>query len=843
MRRKLTLGFVTLIFSLACGLALAKPPQNMPLSKDQVMGLVRNHLGDETGAKVVEQRKIDFAPTDDFINELRMAGAAEVFLKAVRDAAPTSASAPTAGTVGKNAKDGLNYVWIPPGSFIMGCSPGDTECLPDEKPAHQVAITKGFWIGQTEVTVGAYKRFAAATGYGLPPAPKFNDGWTNENMPIMSMSWNDAKAFCQWVGGRLPTEAEWEYAARAGSTEARYGPPGDVAWYGDAPSGAHEVAQKRANGFSLYDMLGNATEWVADWYEARYYQVSPSQDPTGPVSGSAHVLRGGSWGDLVPPRVSKRDQPFLLKHFVLEAGSWTAYGFRCATQAEILLPPQNKPSNTDQVTSGRLDIFQISRLLINGVASQHIADLVKERGIAFAPVEIELQLLKDVGASPDLLDSMQTPAATVAWVLSKSSPESQEAERKHAGEVEQDYRDRLRRDPSNVSTRVLLAYALGVEGKGSDSTQVMRDGIRLRPDSAVLHFWLAMGLMNPTGPVNPSAIEEFRAAVRLDPKYAPPHVGLAIALARNGDQEGALAEYRAAIAAEPDSGMARSDLASVLEHQGDISGAAEQYREMLKRNPQNEFWHISLAVLLARHNDLDGAIAEYHEALRIAPGDPLAHKALGMALLTKGDLDGAMAEYREASRLAPSDAVPHANLGILLGRKGDTDGAIRELREATRLDPKLGAAHLFLGEVLWTKGEKDAALDELRQAVELDAKNVDGHVFLSAALLAHGDIDGALDQGRQAEQLNPNDPRGHARVADALLKRGDLGGALAEVRETIRLAPKDAGAHYYAGLILQKQGKPSDALLEYRAATDLAPNNATYRQAYDQLAATLSRTR
>ena len=101
-------------------------------------------------------------------------------------------------------------------------------------------------------------------------------------MPIVNVSWDDAQAYCGWMGGRLPTEAEWEYAARGGSTEARYGNLDDIAWYGkNSGNQTHDVAQKRANGFGLYDMLGNVWEWVSDWYDQYYYQSSPSQDPQG----------------------------------------------------------------------------------------------------------------------------------------------------------------------------------------------------------------------------------------------------------------------------------------------------------------------------------------------------------------------------------------------------------------------------------------------------------------------------------------------------------------------------------------------------------------------------------
>jgi formylglycine-generating enzyme required for sulfatase activity len=200
------------------------------------------------------------------------------------------------GAVRENPKDGLKYVWIPPGTFMMGCSPGDSECDDNEKPSHQVAITKGFWLGQTEVTVGAYKRFARETGRAMPEAPNFNRGWGNEQMPVVNVGWDDAVAYCGWAGGRLPTEAEWEYAARAGSTEACYGPLDDIAWY-DRNSGGrtHEVGQKRPNAFNLYDMLGNVWEWVSDWYDKKYYTGSPERDPRGPGQGEDRVFRGGSW--------------------------------------------------------------------------------------------------------------------------------------------------------------------------------------------------------------------------------------------------------------------------------------------------------------------------------------------------------------------------------------------------------------------------------------------------------------------------------------------------------------------------------------------------------------------
>ena len=214
------------------------------------------------------------------------------------------------GQVRVNPKDGLKYVWIASGTFMMGCSPGDIDCKDPEKPPHQVTLTKGFWLGQTEVTVGAYKRFAGATGRKMPPAHRFNSGWANENMPMINEIWDDAHDYCAWAGGRLPTEAEWEYAARGGSTSSRYGDMDAIAWGSrNSHMRPHEAAQLRPNALGLFDILGNALEWVNDWYDPEYYQHTPAQDPQGPPQGKTHVLRGASWMDYQPNvRVSNRDK-------------------------------------------------------------------------------------------------------------------------------------------------------------------------------------------------------------------------------------------------------------------------------------------------------------------------------------------------------------------------------------------------------------------------------------------------------------------------------------------------------------------------------------------------------
>ena len=225
-----------------------------------------------------------------------------------------------------NPKDGLEYAWIPAGTFVMGCSPGDSECADPEKPAHQVTLSQAFWIGQTEVSVGAYKRFVDAAKAKMPPvSPRQDKGWKDDNMPIVDVTWDEARQYCVWAGGRLPSEAEWEYAARGGSSAARYGDLNAIAWFKDnSGRQTHEVGAKAPNGFGLIDTLGNVWEWVNDWYDPAYYPHSPSQDPPGPDQGQERVLRGGSW--IEDPRLLRASDRYSNRPNVRS----DFFGFRCA---------------------------------------------------------------------------------------------------------------------------------------------------------------------------------------------------------------------------------------------------------------------------------------------------------------------------------------------------------------------------------------------------------------------------------------------------------------------------------------------------------------------------------
>ena len=187
----------------------------------------------------------------------------------------------------------MEFVFIPAGEFMMGCSPGDRNCQSDENPMHRVEITKSFELGKFEVTQAQWQAVMGSN----PSYSKSSD------RPVERVSWNDIQTFLAKLTARndgyhyrLPTEAEWEYAARAESTGPYYGKLADVAWCNDnSGSQTHPVGQKAPNSWGLYDMLGNVWESCQDWYDGSYYSKSPVADPPGASSGSRKVLRGVSW--------------------------------------------------------------------------------------------------------------------------------------------------------------------------------------------------------------------------------------------------------------------------------------------------------------------------------------------------------------------------------------------------------------------------------------------------------------------------------------------------------------------------------------------------------------------
>ncbi len=220
-------------------------------------------------------------------------------------------------------------VYVPAGWSWMGCSPKDSNCNNDEKPYHRVYLD-AYYIDRNDVTVNEYTRCVNAGRCTKPDTGKgCNWGMNGRGSnPINCVDWNQSVAYCQWAGGKLPTEAQWEKAARG--TNGRIYPWGDV-WdpakacvnlQSTCPAGSYPQG---ASPYGVMDMAGNVCDWCSDWYGASYYGTSPDHDPQGPAKPDAgqRVLGGGSWaGNLLQLRTSYRGN-------YIPSGSDVTIGFRC----------------------------------------------------------------------------------------------------------------------------------------------------------------------------------------------------------------------------------------------------------------------------------------------------------------------------------------------------------------------------------------------------------------------------------------------------------------------------------------------------------------------------------
>jgi len=251
--------------------------------------------------------------------------------------ADTSVDEPASATTSSAGGGGVELQWRAiPGNqaaaqpwaviFERGCVLRDLACDQDEVPRHTVHLTRPYALTSTEITMGQYQAFLRAVGQEARPAPT---PATGPDHPVVGVTWPEAAAYCEWAGGRLPTEAEWEYAARSGSRELIYSWGTRSAFAFANFRGAEDgfaalapVGQFPASTFGLHDMMGNAWEWVADWYGA--YSAGTHTNPAGPATGDRRVLRGGSWTNPYENgRLSDRGRNAPE---VRLAG----YGFRCA---------------------------------------------------------------------------------------------------------------------------------------------------------------------------------------------------------------------------------------------------------------------------------------------------------------------------------------------------------------------------------------------------------------------------------------------------------------------------------------------------------------------------------
>ena len=202
---------------------------------------------------------------------------------------------------------GAGFAKVPPGEFVMGSGTGTAM----ERPVHRVRISKDFEMGRFEVTQAQWEAVMATAhpstepdkGEKAPPTAVNPSHFRGPTLPVESVSWNTVQQFLTKLNARdtkyayrLPTEAEWEYADRAGRTDDAPGNMAEIGWFEPNSGGqTHPIGLKRANAWGLYDTQGNVAEWVSDWFAPDYYEESPAADPPGPSTGSYRIYRGCDW--------------------------------------------------------------------------------------------------------------------------------------------------------------------------------------------------------------------------------------------------------------------------------------------------------------------------------------------------------------------------------------------------------------------------------------------------------------------------------------------------------------------------------------------------------------------
>lgn len=289
-----------------------------------------------------------------------------------------------------NPKDGAEMLLIPAGDFLMGCTGAEKPSFDNELPQRTIMLD-AYYIYKNDVTVGQYRKFCEATNRPMPKPPSF--GWHDDH-PMIIVSWDDATAYAQWASASLPTEAQWEKAARG--TDGRLFPwgnewdaakcqcsKGGVIASGTAPAGSFPTG---ASPYGVMDMVGNVSQWCADWYDDSYYQHTDAKNPTGPKDGTTRAVRGSAWLDADARnwnlRVTHRSQ-------ANPATPSGRIGFRC-----VVLPATLTPQPAPGTTIAPVDTTATLKLTTNPPGATVLLDGVPQQQTTNCTLTIQLGVAK-----------------------------------------------------------------------------------------------------------------------------------------------------------------------------------------------------------------------------------------------------------------------------------------------------------------------------------------------------------------------------------------------------------------------------------------------------------------
>jgi tetratricopeptide (TPR) repeat protein len=330
---------------------------------------------------------------------------------------------------------------------------------------------------------------------------------------------------------------------------------------------------------------------------------------------------------------------------------------------------------------------------------------------------------------------------------------------------------------------------------------IWTDTVAQQPANGYAHYNLGVVVLQESGPKD--AIREFRAAIRIEPRYVEAHNNLGIALLDAGRVDEAIAEYQEALRLRPGFAQAHNNLGNAFAQSGRLADGIAELREALRLQPDYPDAELNLGIALQQVGQMAEAIGRYQQALRLQPDYPDAHDDLGNALLASGRVPEAMEQFHEALRLDSSDTEARNSLGNALAESGRLPEAIAQYREALQLRPAYVEARRNLGD----------ALAEAGQVAE------------------------AIDQYREAIRLRPAYAQAHESLANAFVRSGRASDAVPEYQEALRLSPTDAEAHNNLGGALAQLGRLPEAGLQFEAALRLKPDYADARRNLERLRA------
>jgi protein O-mannosyl-transferase len=321
---------------------------------------------------------------------------------------------------------------------------------------------------------------------------------------------------------------------------------------------------------------------------------------------------------------------------------------------------------------------------------------------------------------------------------------------------------------------------------------IWTDTVAQQPANGYAHYNLGVVLLQESGPVD--AIREFRAAIRIEPRYVEAHNNLGIALLDAGRIEEAIAEYQEALRLRPGFAQAHNNLGNAFAQSGRLADGIAELREALRLQPDYPDAELNLGIALQQVGQMAEAIGRYQRALRLQPDYADAHDDLGNALLASGRVPEAMEQFHQALRLDASDPEAHNSLGNALAESGRLPEAIAQYRAALQRRPAYPEARRNLGDALAEAGQVAEAIDQYRAAIRLRPAYAQAHESLANAFVRSGRAGEAVPEYEEALRLNPADPEAHNNLGGALAQLGRLPEAGRQFEAALRLKPDYADA-------------------------------------------------